>query len=980
MRIERFQIRSTSTGRVFDSGERPLGRLVLIHGGGEPGEAIASEFLGSLMLGVVEAATGQPNRAAPPRSPHVANPRPTRAGRIELRTTSGEALEVSRSESGAVVTPNGRTPTITDPHAFRLIFAPHDEAQAPWTLDNWDRFGRQATTGVEEAARAELAQRQLVTAQAIGPIPLANTRQCLQELEARRAHTRLQRSATHEGLGRLAKLWPLHYQLRLIDQWRRDAGPLDELFGLPVDPAAKLTELERRAGELELEVSRLQAAREQAQAASRSLRDVDRRLLDRAVEVDNALRTAVTVRNFERDDRALAAEQARLVRALAAVERATFTSRVDRGWLRSVNLDLLGRELTERTAAREAVAGLERERVRLRHAQPDEPPAFPFVAVVLYACGAGGAGLALDNGNPALTAGSAGLLVIALLITAGWKGRGRASQEQLDAHNARMDALSEDLARARNAAEGRFQAVERTMAGAKARRELSDHYPTLLLSRLQEGRATLAELRRVTQSRSRLERRIAAGRDLLAHVWSAVFVHLAPATSLEERVWTLRDGMSEAMRRSGIATQAIAEEERLRELSQPIELRVVHVRHSLKVLSGRLSAIGAGNAALGCREVSARWQSLNAAQWLESKVRAASADPCDAEVELRELARGFETMVDADDLVIGLNDLSCQLDSQLMELEESIRRTRAELELQQAAAVGDSEGHSDQVTRELERQLVALEQQRNDLDAIDHLIGEADRNFLENEQPAIVERANDHLDRIRGASNDAAPAILAEDGTRFRIRRTAVATEANASNTDDGGPAVLALRLALSERFDGETERTPIFLRQSFAAWPEDQRQRTWELLREYSVTRQVFVFAERPDWFGLEADEPRSDRSISIRCEGHVPAPRFTGLREAFARRFGDVAGRVRTLLDRPAPEVPNLPGGHEASRGVATARRIIDRVFGRDRIDVSAAPPVDSHVTPNATPNAETTGDPSHADGSGRQPEAESREEHLA
>ncbi|MCA8962914.1 MAG: hypothetical protein KDC38_20465, partial [Planctomycetes bacterium] len=127
MRIDRFEFRSPKSGRVFDSGDRDLGNLVLIHGGGVEAADIVSEFLDSLISAAIDSA----HRSAPPPpsdeppldEPHRESARAPASGCLTIRTADGSTRSVARSDSGAVEAAPALESRLPSIQVFRLIHA-----------------------------------------------------------------------------------------------------------------------------------------------------------------------------------------------------------------------------------------------------------------------------------------------------------------------------------------------------------------------------------------------------------------------------------------------------------------------------------------------------------------------------------------------------------------------------------------------------------------------------------------------------------------------------------------------------------------------------------------------------------------------------------------------------------------------------------------------------------------------------------------
>ncbi|MCA8962634.1 MAG: hypothetical protein KDC38_19045, partial [Planctomycetes bacterium] len=405
-------------------------------------------------------------------------------------------------------------------------------------------------------------------------------------------------------------------------------------------------------------------------------------------------------------------------------------------------------------------------------------------------------------------------------------------------------------------------------------------------------------------------------------------------TSLGEAARSLRTGLVEAHRRRGVLERASLEASRLDVVVSRLETRRADRRAARDELEARLRRLGAGDLDAGCQEVTTRVRARHAAEWLEARL--ARQGSSIAEANRLELSG-------SDDIWIGLSNLTREIEQELADIEIDLFRARTKAELLSvdvgdldlrpratslgngngvhAATIGDREAER----RSIENQRAKLEARRCALRDAARSIADAEGHFVRHEQPAIIERANEVLWRISGTG----PRQLAfiepcpDDGSgagRLRVRTRGESSE------DLEAIALLALRIALSERFDGEPERLPIFVRESFDAWTEPCRHRAWSILREVSVQRQVFVFADNPEEFGLEGtDAMRVDRRIQL--PARPPTVEEERAARSFRRRFGRLGERVKTLLALPEVDAPDDPD----RTLLRAARSLLDEVFQR-------------------------------------------------
>jgi uncharacterized protein YhaN len=132
-----------------------------------------------------------------------------------------------------------------------------------------------------------------------------------------------------------------------------------------------------------------------------------------------------------------------------------------------------------------------------------------------------------------------------------------------------------------------------------------------------------------------------------------------------------------------------------------------------------------------------------------------------------------------------------------------------------------------------------------------HAIREADHRFREEHQPDVVRRASAYLATITDNRYDR---IMVGDSGAFHVRGS-LGSDAGASvaaeslSTGAREQLYLAIRLAIMSHLDHDRERLPVFIDEALVNWDAARRNRGFQLLREISQTRQVFVMTCHERW-----------------------------------------------------------------------------------------------------------------------------------
>jgi uncharacterized protein YhaN len=132
-----------------------------------------------------------------------------------------------------------------------------------------------------------------------------------------------------------------------------------------------------------------------------------------------------------------------------------------------------------------------------------------------------------------------------------------------------------------------------------------------------------------------------------------------------------------------------------------------------------------------------------------------------------------------------------------------------------------------------------------------YAIREADRRFREEHQPDVIRRASGYLATITADRYDR---IMVDDSGEFHVRGsfdngTVSTVAAESLSTGAREQLYLAMRLAIMSHLDHDRERLPVFIDEALVNWDAARRMRGFQLLRELSQTRQVFVMTCHERW-----------------------------------------------------------------------------------------------------------------------------------
>lgn len=195
----------------------------------------------------------------------------------------------------------------------------------------------------------------------------------------------------------------------------------------------------------------------------------------------------------------------------------------------------------------------------------------------------------------------------------------------------------------------------------------------------------------------------------------------------------------------------------------------------------------------------------------------------------------------------------------------SLERERTQLEREDsvedlASALADEIARFDALLRRRDRALLLA-----------RLLASAERRFRDAHQPDVVRHASRYLRTITGARHAELLVQNGEHGIEFLLRRQSGETVKVQRPLSRGlrDQIFLALRLAIADHLDSETERMPLLIDESLVNWDPHRRRQGIALLREISTRRQVFFFSFEPASYGLTPD-----LVLGNEADGAYPTP----------------------------------------------------------------------------------------------------------
>ncbi|MCG6955183.1 MAG: AAA family ATPase [Gemmatimonadetes bacterium] len=885
MRIEAIKVERFGRLTDFDVGTPALPALVVVLGPNEAGKSTLFQFLTTVLYGFHPA-----SREGNPYAPWDGN---DASGIMNLRLDAGRSVDVERrlrsSPTGRLVM-DGRTEDLRNrpvpwvehvPRTvFRQVFAvtlaeltgldeetwarvqdrilgsmgstdlvparrvAADLEQEAGELWRPSRRGNQRIRDVQEAIlslrdrRREAAERDLELRSMVSE--LETTRERLQEARVERHQERL-------VIERVQALTPVRAQLRRIDALMEDAGPADELEGLPADPGAALADASARVAALEERLREAEVDMAEPRASVVAFGEADAQLLEHAEEIKVFVARSAGSGADRSRLRAIEEESRDVERRLEGMAGQIFAvpwARVPTGPIVSISTPDLHARIEAFRSAREERRVLE---MALRRRAPAGEPATPSSAPLagsLATLLAGGVLLVvgLANGGLLITAFGAVLIGVGIALMLAWRRARRA----LEKARAPADDGADGLRVLREAEEAARGAVLLLLRDVPVLPSLLEEPGSSLVTGLEGIQNHLRDRDARMREAAEVDRRVTEV-DVAARTM-AKLLGLGDGSDAESTGHVLERELRRAERLREASATAARELRRLEREAARLKRDLTDARSAMDRLHSRLAEAGEGDAERGATTLRDRLEALARARQLHDELERAHPDL----EEIRERiatseAAGESWTVDVEDLARRqahheeLVDEAESLTRRAEALEQGIARLR---EMETVDSV-DGEAAA------LKEEEAALVARRDRLWVLAQLVREADRRFREEHQPDLMRRAGAYLARLTGGRYDRIVADETGDGDVFFILGpdlpgpVALRTPVSTGTLEQ---SYLSLRLAMVDHLDQGTERLPLFVDEVFVNWDGERRARGLDLLADIAETRQLFVFTCHPE------------------------------------------------------------------------------------------------------------------------------------
>lgn len=800
MRLHRLRVRHYGAIAELDTGEEPLGSLVVLRGENEAGKSTLFDAVVTLFFGFRPAQRDlhpyAPWTGGDPRIQAEVEFGPGRSGRVtrELRSRAEGHWEVGHEthDLGNQALPSAAR---VGQSTFETIFALrlerlraldgrswesvlellltglgahdlgsiHDAIQGLETDANrlWraDRRGKPKARVLEGEIRDYDELRRGALARQRREWELrARSEQIQQELQSHRE----EESRRSERIRSLQRWLPLIQRTQSIQEARLVAGDVEELRELPASPAQRLHDLERAGAALDTQIDAKEKRRAELHDVIRSFDDEDRAWLTRA-DAEDAFRSSLT--HWWEAQREL---------RLAGDAR----SRSESEWEKTCESAGVTEDAETWLAATP----------ESRRSPEARAHASVWVWMILASAGAAVLGWAIHSGTgfgvwvgATLLGTAAGTALVKARRAVGRRAERRDLEARLTGPAASVQAARDHEQRVANGCEtARILALREAEALGL---EIDPHDPDRALAMLRE-RVSAAQ-RRETRAESAQDENEHIERDLER------LVHEQRQLELE------LESLTEALRRvDPDPAKAARAVDRRRDAAQ----KAVRLEESL---------------IQEFPDLAQRRDEIDDARKLGVVIDAAELERLHAEVERhrREQEQRLGELQRLDVEMTALRD-----SPQLSEIEGEIERRRTELE---------------QVQIERDRSIVLAS-----------VLREAERSFRASHQADILRRASEMLEFISGQRYS--QLLLAEDGVNLDVLETREQRKTRLGSPLSQGlrdQAFFALRLAIAEHLDDGEFRLPLLVDEAFVNWDAPRRARGLELLETVSRQRQVFYF-----------------------------------------------------------------------------------------------------------------------------------------
>ncbi len=787
----------------------------------------------------------------------------------ELASLEGESWNIVQDRLVAALGMKGLTPPREVAEAFETA------AKKLWRPDNLGkprvRMLREELTELYKARREAVELDRALRGKEAERVAAGEK---LNALAEERSRERGRREVLED---RLARLLPVRRVLVRIAELQAEAGPPDELAGLPPDPVARLAELRDKSAQA---VMRVEECEREAAACAETVAAYEGSRDEAVAEAEGRVRRAIDLADTMADlQREVAVAEDRVAEMAARCDEqcaALFDAPLDDvppGALGAVGVQ----ELEERVGAHER-ARAKREAERdgdgggslMRLAGARKPGRgrlvvglagvvaglalgawrllYPDMTVVLAGV-AVGAGVA---GSAAVLLGAAGLVV--LVVRQGAVRRyDRYRRAVAEAEKRRAKRLAE-LAREE---EGAAEAVARVVAGLPVRRSLLAA-PGLELAtgigRMIELLDRLGERRRVLEERRRgvaeAEAEIGGVREWVEGWGGGGGGGVGAVVGAGEEggggAGGLRGLLEAALKARETAGVARRQMERIAGERAEAEAGRAAAALEVEAFEGVLGAFAEGDPDGGAGVAGGRLAARRRAQGQRAELEAEHANLADIEAEVAAAEAGGEGWGDLRDRLNAIAAAEDRVAGETAELQGVVGRLDTEVRrLREGETVAVVEGRIEAV----KEQVREAKRGRDRAFVIARLVRQADRSFRDANQPELLLRAGRYLGKVtRGRYDRIEMGDVGDES--FYLREPSGDRRIRVGETTSQGTkeqVYMALRLAIVNHLDGDQERLPIFMDETLVNWDAWRRDQAFDLLEQLAAERQVFIFTCHP-------------------------------------------------------------------------------------------------------------------------------------
>ena len=678
-----------------------------------------------------------------------------------------------------------------------------------------------------------------------------------EEVERLRA-AKTERERERLAVERAQLLVPIRSQLRRVQELLEDAGPEEELRGLPPHPAEELERRRTRLQEAEQRLEELRAEAGDPRARKEAFTERDRAVLARREEIRALSAIAPRLEQERTHAQASAREADDLQRRLDA----TSEQLLSMSW-RDLDTERLAR--LRPGEVREAVRAFESARGALRAAEAEAhrreaevgeetPPASLTGSLIVLLSGMALLWLGLDDGTTwVIAAGAAvstaGVAFLALWLYhrrrfagAGGRGAGDTIEERV-ANRTAAAANACDVARERlvDALGGLPVSPVRLADPDSLLVADVERLQQLALDRHQRINTLEAFRRRVDEVRSEALR-LCAELELPQPAEDGGLDDTGVA-AVPEAVYVLQAACDEAIEHERFARAADVELARLDRRIEQAESDVRDARDAVHTLETRIAALAGGDLRLGIATAEARLEALEGARRLQAELEHNHPDLDEIRVRIREAEQAEESWTLDDEALAAKRARIAELDRDIETLTRSTEALAKDIEHLGGEATVDVIDSEIEALKAEESRWIAERDRRW---VLAQLIRDADRRFRDAHQPDMVRRASRHLERLTAGRYDRLVVDEAGEGDVFGVAGPATDSVVPLSHPISTGTleqAYLAIRLGMVDHLDRAGERLPLFVDEVFVNWDEERIGFGLSEVAAVAEHRQLFVF-----------------------------------------------------------------------------------------------------------------------------------------